>query len=81
MYNMQYITFLGKKMNLADIGNKITSSRKEMGLSQKELAQMYTELSTRTLAAIESGKGNPTLSTLIELLDVLGLELKIEPKM
>jgi len=37
-------------------------------------------VSLRTLKAIESGKGNPTLNSINKLADVLGLEMKLEVK-
>ena len=63
-------------MNLAQT---IKQRREELGISMDYLAEVAT-VSLRTLKAIESGKGNPTLNSINKLADVLGLELKLEVK-
>ena len=63
-------------MNLAQT---IKQRREELGISMDYLAEVAT-VSLRTLKAIESGKGNPTLSSISKLADVLGLEIKLEVK-
>ena len=64
------------KMNLAQT---IKQRREELGISMDYLAEVAT-VSLRTLKAIESGKGNPTLNSINKLADVLGLEMKLEVK-
>jgi len=59
---------------------KILKERREMlSVTQKHLAEL-AGVGLRTLKAIESGKGNPTLETMNKLADVLGMELKLEVK-
>ena len=47
-----------------------------LGITQAHLADL-AGVSLRTIAAIERGHGNPSLSTLCKLADVLGAELKL----
>ena len=57
---------------------KIVKKRREaLKVTQEDLAEL-SGVGLRTLKAIESGKGNPTIETLNKLADVLGLELKLE---
>jgi len=57
---------------------KILKDRREaLKVTQEYLAEL-SGVGLRTLKAIESGKGNPTLETLNKLADVLGMELKLE---
>ena len=53
--------------------------REALKVNQEYLAEL-SGVSLRTLKAIESGKGNPTLDTLNKLAEVLGLDLKLEVK-
>ena len=48
--------------------------RKVLGISQQDLAEM-AGLGVATIKDIERGKGNPSLSTVARILDVLGMEL------
>ena len=61
------------------IGEKIKTRRNELGITQQELADL-TGVSINTIVAVERGIGNPSLSTLMALLDALGLELHCELK-
>ncbi len=57
---------------------KIIKERREaLKVTQEYLAEL-SGVGLRTLKAIESGRGNPTLETLNKLADVLGLELILE---
>ena len=59
---------------------KVMKDRREaLKVTQEHLAEL-SGVGLRTLKAIESGKGNPTIETLNKLTDVLGLELKLEIK-
>jgi transcriptional regulator with XRE-family HTH domain len=59
---------------------KVMKDRREaLKVTQEHLAEL-SGVGLRTLKAIESGKGNPTIETLNKLADVLGLELKWEIK-
>jgi len=50
----------------------------ELGVSQIDLARL-SGLSLHSVSDIETGKGNPTLDSLIKLLNVLGLVIRLEP--
>lgn len=58
-----------------DFGEAIKILRKEItGLKQQDFARLVG-VSLRTLAQIESGKGNPTIKTLNQLLGLFGLKV------
>lgn len=59
------------------IGETILKRRMELGIKQQELADL-AGVGINTLVAIERGKGNPSIKTLISIIDVLGLKLKLE---
>ena len=52
----------------------IKDRRKTLSISQQDLAEM-AGLGVATIKDIERGKGNPSLSTVARILDVLGMEL------
>jgi transcriptional regulator with XRE-family HTH domain len=60
------------------ISKIIRERRRELGVSQADLARL-SALSLHGLSDIETGKGNPTLQTLLKLLNVLGLRISIHP--
>ncbi len=66
-------------MNSEDLGNTIRQRRRRLGVDQKRLSEL-SGVSVHTISDIESGKANPTVSTLHRLLDVLGLELHVRPQ-
>ena len=51
--------------------------RKTLGITQQDLADM-SEIAISTIKKIESGKGNPSLSTVEKIMDILGMEVKYE---
>lgn len=53
--------------------------RKLLKLTQADLAQM-AEVSLHTIIDLEGGKGNPTLGVANRVLNILGLELALQPK-
>ncbi len=53
------------------------AQRKKLGITQQDLAEM-AEIGITTIKQIESGKGNPSISTVEKILDVLGMEIKYE---
>jgi ribosome-binding protein aMBF1 (putative translation factor) len=57
-------------------GQRISQRREELGLNQRELANLAT-ISQRDVSHIEQGKANPTLTTQVKLLGALGLKLDI----
>lgn len=56
------------------IGQEIKRLRKEAGLSQAKLA-VLADTDPATLNRVEQGKGNPLLSTLERVAEVLGVEM------
>ena len=59
---------------------KIIKERREaLQVTQEGLAQL-SGVGLRTLKQFESGKGNPTLSTLHKIADVLGMEICLKIK-
>ena len=59
---------------------KMIKERKEiLGINQEYLSEV-SEIGIATLKRFESGKGNITLNNLQKITDVLGLEVKLEPK-
>lgn len=54
----------------------IMKQRREMlSLTQQDLAEM-SQVGLATIKDIERGKGNPALSTVKKILDVLGIEIE-----
>ncbi len=63
-------------MNETDVGVVIRTRRRALRLSQRSLSEL-SGVSLHTISDVESGKGNPTLETLEQLLTPLGLELAV----
>lgn len=57
----------------------IKERRALLGLTQQDLAD-YTGLSLRIIKSIEVGRGNPSMSTLNKIANVLGLEVILKVK-
>lgn len=57
----------------------IKERREMLKITQEALADI-AGVGLRTLKEFESGKGNPTLKTLQNLANVLGMEVKLEVK-
>jgi y4mF family transcriptional regulator len=66
-------------MTQQDIGRAIKERRKKLGVNQQTLADL-AGVAVNTLVAIERGEGNPQLSTLLTILDTLGLQVDINIK-
>lgn len=64
--------------NLAQISNILRKRRLELGVSQADLARL-SGLSLHGLSDIETGKGNPTLGSLLKLVEALGLQILLKP--
>ena len=64
---------------MSDYYEIIKNRRKFLKISQIELADI-AGISRRSLQEIESGKSNPGINQLAKILEVLGLEMKIEVK-
>ncbi len=56
------------------IGMSVRLARKEAGLKQSDLADL-AGVSERTVRAIETGTGNPTLAAVVSVANVLGLHV------
>lgn len=59
-------------MELMDI---MKQRRETLSLTQQDLAEM-AQVGLATIKDIERGKGNPALSTVKKILDVLGIEIE-----
>ena len=59
---------------------KVIKERREMLRVTQETLATLSGVGLRTLRQFESGKGNPTLSTLQKLNDALGLDLVLVVK-
>lgn len=66
-------------MLVKQFGEAVKTRRKELGITQPHLAEL-AKISTNTLYKLERGQGNPSLSVLIKLAEVLGMELTLEVK-
>ena len=66
-------------MTQQDIGRAIKERRKKLRVNQQTLADL-AGVAVNTLVAIERGEGNPQLSTLLTILDTLGLQADINIK-
>ena len=66
-------------MDAKEIGIVIKERRKHLGVNQQTLADL-AGVGLNTLVAIERGEGNPQLSTLLTILDTLGLQMDINLK-
>lgn len=66
-------------MKIAIIGDMIAKRRDELRLKQEDLAEM-AGIAIKTIYQLESGKGNPSFSTMEKILQVLGLEMNVNIK-
>ncbi len=66
-------------MHYDELVNMIVDRRKSLKVTQEILSEL-SGIGLRTIKQFESGKGNPTLHTILRLVDVLGLEIKLVTK-
>ena len=66
-------------MLVSEIGEKIKDRRDTLGITQPDLAEM-AGVNINTIYNIESGRGNPTLSKLNNILNILGMEITLTVK-
>ncbi len=66
-------------MNTKEAGELIRKRRASLQIDQSTLGAL-SGIAVHTLSNIEAGRGNPTLATLNQVLDTLGMELRIEVK-
>jgi putative transcriptional regulator len=62
--------------DVATIAAGIRSARKDAGITQEDLAHL-AGTSVRTIRAIETGTGNPSLQAVVAVTNVLGLQLMV----
>jgi DNA-binding XRE family transcriptional regulator len=67
------------KMNLKEIGLAIKKQRAALGVNQRTVSEL-SGVAVNTLVSIERGEGNPQMSTLLHILDTIGLQFDISPK-
>ena len=61
------------------LGKAIRERRTSLGITQPELAEL-AGISKNTLYKMERGVSNPTVSVLVKVAEVLGMEVKVEVK-
>lgn len=66
-------------MHFSELIKTIKERRRSLKVTQEDLAEL-SGVGLRTLKQFESGKGNPTLSTLHKISDVLGMEICLKIK-
>jgi len=66
-------------MHFSELIKTIKERREVLQVTQEGLAEL-SGVGLRTLKELESGKGNPTLSTLHKISDVLGMEICLKVK-
>lgn len=66
-------------MHFSELIKTIKERREALQVTQERLAEL-SGVGLRTLKQLESGKGNPTLSTLHKISDVLGMEVCLKIK-
>jgi y4mF family transcriptional regulator len=64
-------------MAIKRIGETIRLRRKELGITQPDLADL-AGISINTLYKLERGQGNPSLDVITKVATVLGMQLKLE---
>ncbi|MCH5224771.1 MAG: helix-turn-helix transcriptional regulator [Muribaculaceae bacterium] len=64
-------------MNSKEFGAILRERRKEVGITQQELADL-AEVNINTIVTIERGDGNPKIQTIIGICEVLGLEILLK---
>ncbi|MBR4348688.1 MAG: helix-turn-helix transcriptional regulator [Fibrobacter sp.] len=64
---------------MSNLGKEIASRRKQLNISQADLAEM-SGVSLRTLSAIENGDANPSIDVLSRVLEPLGLVITLQER-
>jgi len=62
-----------------DFSAIIKQRRKVLGITQEDVADV-SQVSLSFLKMLEKGKANPSVETLVRILDSLGLEMQISVK-
>lgn len=66
-------------MKKTEIGKYLANRRKSLKVTQRELAALCG-ISEHALCNLERGEGNPTADLMLNVMDALGLEISISPK-
>lgn len=66
-------------MDLNEIGQIIKERRAVLGVNQRTVSEL-SGVAVNTLVAIERGERNPQIATLQVILDTIGLQLDVKPK-
>lgn len=66
-------------MNKNELGEMIKDRRKALKIDQRTLA-LLADVGLNTVVSVERGEGNPTLSTVMSILDTMGLQINISLK-
>lgn len=66
-------------MDKIELGELIKARRKSLKIDQRTLA-LLAGVGLNTVVAVERGEGNPKISTIISILDTIGLQIKITLK-
>ena len=61
------------------LGKTIQQRRKQLKITQPHLAEL-ADVNVNTIYKIERNEANPTINVLHKILEVLGMEIKIEVK-
>ena len=66
-------------MHIEYISKTMKKRRSVLKISQQNLADL-SGVGVRTIKEIETNQGNPTITTLSKILDVLGMEFELKIK-
>ena len=66
-------------MDLKEIGQIIRERRAVLGVNQRTVSEL-SGVAVNTLVAIERGEGNPQITTLLDILETIGLQFDVKPK-
>ena len=73
------ILHIQDKKNMINLGKQIANKRKQLNISQADLAEM-SGVSLRTVNAIENGEANPSVDVLSKVLEPLGLVITLQER-
>lgn len=62
---------------MQEIGTIIKQRRQQLGINQQTLADL-AGVGLNTVVAVERGTANPSFSTLLSILNTLGLKLEVK---
>jgi y4mF family transcriptional regulator len=66
-------------MHYNELSKTIKHRREILKITQEHLSEL-SGIGLRTLKSIETGKGNPTLDTIMKIIEILGLEINVNVK-